>query len=148
MIPAARLIVCERTGRWATVLRRELGQQGPRVHETRHLDDVWSELPAARASLVVVEASPARLAAVANWLLRLGTTYPLARTIIVGDANLAEIEWLLREAGAIWVHRLIRDPAPVVRVALRHLAACRSADRSWREQCFDRLPWSEPADPA
>lgn len=147
MTPSARLIVCERTGRWASALRRDLGASGPRVHETRHLDDVWSELKAARASLVVVEATLPRLAAVVNWLSRLGRDYPRARAIVVGDADVTAAEWLLREAGAPWVHGSLRDPAIVVRLARRHLGEFRSADRTWRQQRFDQLPWPDAADP-
>ena len=41
---AARLIVCERTGRWAVALRAELAGAGVRVWETRLLDDCWNEM--------------------------------------------------------------------------------------------------------
>jgi len=163
MTPTARLIVCERTGQWASALRRDLSDHslrshslrihglrihGLRIHETRNLDDAWNELRDASASLVIVEATRPRLAVVVTWLLRLGKVYPQAKAIVVGGADLVPAEWVLREAGAPLVHGSLRDPANVLRVALRHLAGCRLADRTWREQWFDRLPWSEPDDPA
>jgi len=148
MNPTARLVVCEKSGRWAAALRRELSAVGPRVHETRHVDDAWHELRIARASFVVLEASRPRLAAVVHWLTQLGRVYPRARALIVGGAELEAAEWLLREAGALAVHVALADPAIVVRLARRHLAEFPSADRSWRQQCFDRLPWPAVADPA
>ena len=51
----ARLIVCERTGRWAVALRRELADAGVRVWETRTLADCWNELAESPASFVVLE---------------------------------------------------------------------------------------------
>ncbi len=53
--PAARLIVCERTGRWAVALRRELAGSGVRVWETRTLADCRGELSKSAASFAVVE---------------------------------------------------------------------------------------------
>jgi transcriptional regulator with GAF, ATPase, and Fis domain len=51
----ARLIVCERTGRWAVALRRELAEAGVRVWETRTLADCWTELAESPASFLVLE---------------------------------------------------------------------------------------------
>ena len=52
---AARLLVCERTGRWAVALRRELAEVGVRVWESRTLDFCWNELAASPASFLVLE---------------------------------------------------------------------------------------------
>ena len=54
---AARLIVCEHSGRWAVALRRELAEAGVRVWETRTLADCRKELAASPASFVVLELS-------------------------------------------------------------------------------------------
>ena len=50
---AAKLIVCERTGRWAVALRRELAEAGVRVWETRTLADCRDELVENPASFAV-----------------------------------------------------------------------------------------------
>ena len=141
--PLARLVVCERSGQWASALRREWSDEEPRLHETRHEDDAWTELREAAGSCVILEVRRSRLAEVVAWLQRLGREYPAACAIVVGDADLTPTEGLLREAGAVLVHWRIRDADAIVRVARRHMAVRRPADRSWREQFFDRLPWGE-----
>lgn len=145
---SAKLIVCERTGRWASALRREWGDRRPRIRETRHLDDAWQELADAGASCLVIEASHPRVAAVVVWLQRLSAERPVARALVVSDGELTSSEnLLLLEAGAVWVHGDRRDVTTVARLAARHVASYPAADRTWREQLFARLPWSDSSRP-
>jgi hypothetical protein len=50
-----RLVVCERSGRWAMALRRELAGAGLRVWETRNMADCGALLGESPASFVVLE---------------------------------------------------------------------------------------------
>lgn len=61
----ARLIVCERTGRWAVALRRELAGSGVRVHESRSIAECWQGLAESPAGFAVVELTGGNLASVA-----------------------------------------------------------------------------------
>lgn len=147
MTDTARLVVCERTGRWASALRRDWHDAAPRIHETRHRDDARSELHEARASLVIVEATVAQQVDTLRWLYGIVDEFPRASLCVVGDAGLSRTEWFWRDAGARWVHWSWRDLTPIIHVARRHLAQYPAADRTWREQLFDRLPWTSQADP-
>ena len=83
-MPPARLIVCERTGRWAVALRRELADAGVRVWETRTLADCWSELAESPASFVVLELR-GDVAGLLALLARQPREFPLARVAVVAD---------------------------------------------------------------
>ncbi|MHC4180462.1 MAG: hypothetical protein ACYSWU_23415, partial [Planctomycetota bacterium] len=73
---AARLIVCERSGRWAVGLRRELAAGEVRVYETRNLADCWEMLAEAPASFVIVELSAGGVAALLRQMASLEREYP------------------------------------------------------------------------
>jgi hypothetical protein len=136
----ARLIVSERTGRWAVALRRELAAAGVRVWETRSLADCWEELAASPASFVVVEVDR-NLVALLDHVARLPQTFPAARAAVVSQRSLADCEWLLREAGAVHYVCSPREVAPLARIACRHLAQGPSPPQSLTEQIWASLPW-------
>ena len=136
----ARLIVCERSGRWAVALRRELGEAGVRVWETRTLPDCRDELLANPASFVVIELLPN-----IGGLLRLLETqprqFPLARLAVVAGRSLAAYEWLLREAGAVHFLCSPREVGVLARLACRHLAEVPQPQQSLTERIWASLPW-------
>jgi hypothetical protein len=139
---AARLIVCEASGRWAAALRRELAAAEVRVYETRSLADCWTMLAESPASLLVVELSPGGAAALLQRTVRLERDFPLARVAVVADRPLAGYEWLLREAGAVHFLCLPRQCGPLADLACRHLAQAPSPPRSLGEQIWAGLPWA------
>jgi hypothetical protein len=138
---AAKLIVCERSGRWAVALRRELADAGVRVWETRTLADCRDELVANPASFAVIE-----LGANAGGLLRLLTKqprqFPLARVAVVADRSRAGYEWLMREAGAVHFLCSPRKVAVLARLACRHLAEVPPPQQSLAERIWAGLPWA------
>jgi len=138
----ARLLVCERTGRWAVTLRRELAEVGVRVWETRTLDYCWSELAASPASFVIVELS-GDIGALLRRLARLGGEFPAARAAVVADRRLAQYEWLLREAGAVHFLCSPRQVGPLAQLACRHLAQVPPPPQSLTERIWATLPWGE-----
>lgn len=157
MSPAARLIVCERSGRWASALRRTAGEPAFAIRETRNWDDAWTELEAAPASLVVRELAPPqldrfdRLERLADDCLQTARERPRCRLVFVGDVAgrpdaSGEVERLLREWGAVLIVRTERELDRVVRIARRHLGSGPVAERGWRESLFDRLPWGAVAE--
>jgi hypothetical protein len=139
---AARLIVCETSGRWAVALRRELAAAEVRVHETRSLADCWTMLAESPASFLVVELSAGNSAALLQRMARLQREFPLARVAVVADRSLAGYEWLLREAGAVHFLCSPRQCGPLANLARRHLAQAPSPPRSLADRIWADLPWA------
>ncbi len=149
----ARVIVCERTGRWAAALRSVSVSRANRIHETRSLPECWEVLAGAPASLVVVELTPANLANLLTRLQRLNRDYPLARAVVVTDRRLADgarstehdrsasWRWLAYEAGAIHFTCSPREMPVVADIARRHLAQAPHGKKNVVEAIWDRLPW-------
>jgi hypothetical protein len=161
---AARLILCERSGRWAAALRRELERQQrrrasgaeapegvsdekcaspwpPRIEETRSLAHAFRALAEAPASFLIVEITRANVDALLGHMAELDRWFPLARLAVLGDRRLAGYGWLMREAGAVWHTCSPRRLAPLAALARRHLASAPSPRRGLREQIWAGLPW-------
>jgi hypothetical protein len=138
----ARLIVCERTGRWAVALRRELAGAGVRVWETRTLADCRNELVESPASFVVVELGR-NVAGLLGLLARQPRQFPAARMAVVADRPLADYEWLMREAGAIHFLSSPRRVGRLARLACRHLAQVPPLPQTLTERIWSSLPWGE-----
>lgn len=138
----ARLIVCERSGRWAVALRRELADAGVRISETRTLADCWSELVESPASFVVLELG----GDVAGLLGRMASQprdFPRARLAVVADRSLAGYQWLMREAGAVHFLCSSRQVGSLAQLACRHLAQVPPPLQSLTERIWTSLPWGE-----
>jgi hypothetical protein len=144
-MPSARLILCEKTTRWAVALRRSLGKRQGTLAETRGMAQCSRELAASPASLVVVETTADNLAAVVAALPELGRRFPLARFVAVGEA-VDFAEGLLREAGVVSALATPRQARQLARLALRHVAHAPAADLPLAEAIWDRLPWPAAAD--
>jgi hypothetical protein len=139
----ARFIVCERTGKWAIALRRELQTGGPRVFETRSLDDCRRELAVSPASFVAVEVTADNFETLVMWMKRLETDCPRARVAVLGDRHLEAGQWLLREVGAVQVVFSPRELGSIARMVRRHLASLPVVEDSDRQLVWRKLPWTE-----
>ena len=139
---AARLIVSEKTGRWAVALRRELAGSSVRIQQTRSLPECIEELTARRGSLLALEATWTNLAKVLDVLGQMQRRFPLARAVVLADRSLDNTKWLLREAGALHVTCSPRLLAPVARLAQRHLTAAPQEQLPVTERMMASLPWS------
>lgn len=139
-----RVIVCERTGRWAVALRRELGDAAVRLHETRSLADSWDMLHRFPASFVVVELTRGNADALLARLAMLERHHPRARVAIVAERELLHYQELLREAGAAWFVVSPRQLTPLVQAVGRHLEQVPSPQLSLAEQVWAELPWGRP----
>lgn len=138
---AARLIVCERTGRWAIALRRELGEAGVPVSEARSLADCWDALAEAPGSFAIVELSVANADSLLGRLARLEHDFPLARIAVVAERGLAAYEWLMREAGAVHFTCSPRRLGRLAQLACRHLAVSPAPPQSLGGRLWEALPW-------
>lgn len=145
-IPTARIIVSEKRGVWASSLRRVLTPLGPRVYETRSLDECWTELSRSPASCLCLEVTPGNAEALLTRLFQLSHRFPLAQALVVGTRDLRRLEWVLREAGAVHVAFSTRSLAAAAGLMLRHLAQAPPPDLPWREAVWQRLPWGGAPD--
>jgi DNA-binding NtrC family response regulator len=141
-----RLIVCEQTGQWAVALRRHLAPAGPRIHETRTLADCWEMLAQGPAGFVVAELTRVNGEALLDRIVRCGCECPLARVAVVADRSLADVEWLVREAGAVHFCASPRRLEPLARIARRHLRQAPRPKRAMEERILARLPWGKERD--
>ncbi len=138
----ARLIVCERTGRWALTLRRELAEAGVRVWETRTVADCWRELAESPASFVVVELA-GELSGLLHRMARQPREFPMARLAVVADRALAGHQWLMREAGAVHFLCSPRKVGLLAQLVCRHLAQTPPLHQSLTDRIWANLPWAE-----
>jgi hypothetical protein len=141
----ARVIVCERTGRWAVALRRELADAGVRVYETRTLADCWQLLAEAPASFAVIELTLAGAEALLCGWTQHGREFPSARMAVVADRSLAGCHWAMREAGAVHFTCSPRGLSPLARLICRHLAQAPAPPQSLPQRIWAGLPWKAAA---
>ena len=140
-MPTARLILCEKTSRWAIAARRALGGRSGVLVETRSMVQCERELAAAPASLVALETTAEGLKQISTFLLSQTHRYGRARFVALADESLAASEPLLREAGAAAVYTSPRQARRLAATALRHLAHAPPADLPLAEAIWNRLPW-------
>lgn len=136
----AKLIVCERTGRWAVALRRELAESGVRVWETRTLADCRDELVECPASFAVIELG-ANVTALLRFFAGQTKRFPAARFAVVANRSHADYEALMREAGAVHFLCSPRRVGLLARLACRHLAQVPPPQQSMAERIWAGLPW-------
>ena len=141
IMPPARFLVCEKTGRWAVALRRESAGRQVRVYETRSLADCRRELESSPASFVAAELTVAGAEKLIAWIDGVSRELPQVRVAVLADREAASWDWPSREAGAIGFTCSPRRLAPILRMARRHLAAAPEAELTFREQVEQRMPW-------
>lgn len=132
-----RVIACERSGRWAAALRRELVE----VYETRGLAECWEMLARWPASFLVVELPEHDVAPLVDYLAMLEREFPLARAAVVADRRRQAYQWLLREAGAVHFVTSPRELATLAQAIRRHLERAPTPQLSLAQQVWAELPW-------
>lgn len=142
MPQATRLIFCEREGKWAAGLRR-LWPDWPVLIETRSPSECWGEAQAGDSDFVAIEATTESAARLIPWLSRLREQRPNSRSVVLASPELADWQWLWREAGAAHVVCCRRELAQVQRIAQRHLAEYPAATNDEKRALWGRLPWDE-----
>jgi hypothetical protein len=138
-----KLLLCERTGDWAVALRRELTAAGPRLWESRHLADAWSDLAQTPNAFLVVELTARNAEDLLRRMAWLGGDYPAARIAVVAQRPLADYEWLCREAGAVHFTSSPRHLAPLAELAVRHLARLPLPPQPLTDRIWAGLPWGQ-----
>lgn len=139
----AGLIVCERTGAWASALAVALAGRGVRLRETRSLEEAREELAGDPASCVAVALDVAEPSGVLRFISGLEGRHPLARSIALAPRSMAGYEWLAREAGAVAFIASPRGLTSVAQLVARHLQRTPQSPRSVVERIRASLPWSD-----
>lgn len=139
-----RLIVCERDGRWAGQLRRELEPGELRVYETRWLQECWRMLPECPAALLLVEVNSAWAGQLLALAARLGREFPDVRWVAIADDRLRWAKWAMLEAGAVWFCDSPRRLADVAQIARRRRAQVPRPSLDLEQKIWAALPWKTP----
>ncbi len=140
-----RLIVCEKTNRWATALRAALGRSPLQVVETRGLAGCATALADAPASLVAVEVTAANLDQAVEFVVQTGRRFPRVLVVALLTEETASAERLVQEAGAVDVIGSVLDAPRIVRVARRHYSLAPPAELGFVELVQQRMPWAAHA---
>lgn len=142
-----RLIVLEKTGRWAAALRCAGGRRELPIREVRSFEQAEREFAEQPATMAAIEVSPVSAIKVASHLAAWRKRFPDARFVALADPELAPLEPALRDAGAVHVVYATRDLAATVRLIRRHLARIPRPAMTLEESIFERLPWGATTTP-
>jgi hypothetical protein len=140
-----KLIVCERTGRWAAALRRLLADGPIDLMETRSLPECGEELAAAPASFLALEASPRSAQDVVYFLAGVDRWYPQARCLVLADGLDETWRGVFGEAGAVGMAATRRALRRWIGPIRWHFAPLPRGPRTLREKILNRLPWPTTA---
>jgi hypothetical protein len=140
-MPAASVIVCEKSPRWAAALRGAVDSAGPALLECRSLAQAVRALEESPASLLAVETTAANLSSVVQLLDRLGRQFGQSRCAALFEANCGSWEPLVREAGAIDVLHSTLEAPRLARLARRHLALAPVENLDLDDWISQRMPW-------
>lgn len=127
------LLVCERTGDWATHLRRALAQQDVRLCETRSLLECEEQLSASPNSYLFLSLDVGSVADVVDFVVAWSDRFPRCRFIAGVSREQAAYEPLLREAGVVHVVTSPRDLSALAMIFQKHTAAILQCESTRRE---------------
>ncbi len=116
-----RLLVWEKSGRWAASLRRELGEATTRPIEIRSSRMLKDELGERPYSFVLIEAREDNAHRVLDALVHLGDHYPQAMLAVACEQVAPQYHDRFREAGAMDVILSVKDTPRIARVYLRFI---------------------------
>jgi hypothetical protein len=136
-----RLIICEKTNHWASVLRWQLGTRQPQVVETRSLPGCEAALVDAPVSLVAVEVTTANLEAVLDFLARATRRFSRAAFIVFLAPEGEPAAAMFREAGAVDAITSVLQVPRVARLARRHHSLAPKRESTFQEFATERMPW-------
>jgi len=110
--------------------------------ETRSLGQVFDELQAAQASMVVIDAAAIRPDQLIAGCFTAARAYPLAATAVVLSRSQRDFQWQVREAGAIYVTFGQRRLEPLAAIAARHLQRSPKPAQTIAERILASMPLS------
>jgi len=139
--PAARLILSERHGDWATALVRLDRDVSAFLCETRSLQQMQESLEISPRSFLGIELTQTNFNAVLDTLVWLPRSYPQAIAVILTNRHLRGYEWVLRQAGAIDFLVSNRNLRSLIRMTRRHIELTSADSPGLLPNIWQRLPW-------
>ena len=139
--PAARLILSERHGDWATALVRLDRDVNTFLCETRSLKQMQEALEISPRSFLGIELTQTNFKAVLDTLVWLPRSYPQAIAVILTNRHLRGYEWVLRQAGAIDFLVSNRNLRSLIRMTRRHIELTSTDSPGLLPNIWQRLPW-------
>jgi hypothetical protein len=140
-MPSPRLILCEKTERWAAAFRAALGKSQQQLLETRSLPGCEEALAASPASFIAIEVTASNLEATLDFVGRISSHYPNAALVALLSPETLAAAPLLREAGAIDVAASVLEAPRLARLAQRHHQLAPLEPLAPRQFLAERLPW-------
>ncbi len=136
------LIVCERSGHWATRLRDVLDSDLVPICETRSARECLAQCERFGASACVLEMTDDNVETVLSLLTTLARGFPRAAAVILAQRGLEPLGRLAIELGAVHFAVATRDLAPVAGILRRHRATVPAPGRTTlSDRILDSLPW-------
>lgn len=140
-MPVAQLIICEKSGKWAAALRRELGpQHAHRLFESRLIQHCQEQLAASPCSIAALEQTWKNYDSVLLLIDRIQRQFPSARSIVLDTTGDSQLSRMTKIAGAIHIARSRLMLRHAARLALRHFARFPETSSQF-EELVRRLPW-------
>ena len=147
-LPRVPIIVMERTGQWATALRRELPDAAVRLIETRTLEECLRRLAEWPRGIAAIELAEERIEPQLAGLRRIERDCPEAQAIVLAPRELVAFADLLREAGAVHFVSSVRSLGAIAEMIHRRAARLAASeipaggDDLLAEVLAD-LPWAD-----
>lgn len=117
----ANFIVCEKTPYWALAFRHWLRSQSIHLVETRSFANLREELKTDANYVVALELRGENAEKLFGELNHLRIRYPKVASMVVSSRGFRSLEWLFREAGAMYFLDSPRELAGAMRGVRRHL---------------------------
>jgi hypothetical protein len=140
-----RLILSEKSARWAAAFRAALDKSQSQIIETRSLAGCEEALAASTASFAAIEVTASNLEATLDFVRRISSYYPNAALVALLSPESLAAAPLLREAGAIDVAASVLDAPRLARLAQRHHQLAPLEPLTPRQFLVERLPWPSHA---
>ena len=138
-----RLIVSETSGRWTFALRTAFANTEVLLTEVQGLASAFGRFHEDSQAVLAFEATEACAEEAFRFLQLNRQRYPGRGVIVLLGDSLAASESLWQEAGAIAVVTSLRHLAPVARLVRRYCDTRETRPRTFREDVWQRMPWSE-----
>lgn len=141
------LVVVESTSHWAPTVRAALASRGVRVVECRSLTECGLWLREFPWSVVAIQIASENNDQALSFLRNLRDQYPSARAVGLVPVERADLELLVREAGAVDAFSSLLESERLVRLVLRQAAVAPRQPSSIATLFQERWPWSAAIDP-
>lgn len=139
----ARLIVRENSGYWGLAWRTALMNSGVSVTEVAELANAFEHDHDDAQTMLAFEATEACAEEGFHRIQASRQRDPGRGVIVLLDEALATSATLWQEAGAIAVVRSPRHLAPIARLMRRYFETRTTPPTTFRQDVWQRMPWSE-----